>query len=312
MSDFTTAMKVLVKHDICTKKNVGKLMEKFGFKDFEKLGCVAYRSDSKHFSGVMREVLTAHVIDNIDTVLKLETDTSVSKTLNELLVLKITDEATSERIGTVIHELPLKHVLSMCRVVNETKFRDILFEAVREKMIASKGSSTIDATYLKKLNSNGDKNIDTPAVSKTRLPRGKKTKFVRFQSQPRQQQPTETKKGIEQCLPFVSIVKILNIEKELEQFGYYDNGMPPPIVVHPGEILKGMENIGDRGLQRPRLKTRNEVLPYPFAFRITDEGKYAFYEWEGKRDKYIRFDVAQRKHIKYWEKSQKLMRLRRR
>ena len=88
MSDFTTAMKVLVKHDICTKKNVGKLMEKFGFKDFEKLGCVAYRSDSKHFSGVMREVLTAHVIDNIDTVLKLETDTSVSKTLNELLYLK--------------------------------------------------------------------------------------------------------------------------------------------------------------------------------------------------------------------------------
>ncbi len=106
---------------------------------------------------------------------------------------------------------------------------------------------------------------------------------------------------------YVSIWKVAGVSEALKNRGYNDNGLDPDHKGQPkaGSLLQGMEERGD-GYQRPKLGKRNAALTYPFEFRITEDG-YEFVERVDNEWVELTFAEASKKHIEYFDRSQKIM-----
>lgn len=323
MDTLRNAINVLKRHNLCSKEALEKILTAHDSRSLTKLQEIARWSDVKHFTAYMRDSLSAHISKNLKTVLNLKTDTAVKLILDELRVLVIVDSATGERIGDVVKDLSWKGVVDTCRVVDEAGFCAVLFDEVVAHFVKTKcaltdgkktarihSPSDMKTSYSMTLASAKESSAASRVAKKTLA---KKTLAKKTLAAKSTWQEVPAKRSVAQklqarpVLPFVSIVKILGIEKELKQVGYHDNGMHPPAQVKCEEILKGMIDLGG-GYQKPRLKKRNAALFYPFSFRINEKGTYSFYEENEKGWDYISFDEAKRRHVSYWKKSQQIMR----
>lgn len=307
MSEIILSVIFLERHGKCNAESVGKFLESKEIKKIDDLTALMISLGKNHFVSSLKTYLVRYVLKNINLFKKIDEKHSpgIRLILKEISTLVCAGVADEETINRIVQDLPWAGVVAMCGLYKK-HFKPILHDLVVKYLIDT------DFETPKKVS---DMSYATRLASKPRVVQPKPLKKI-VQPKQRAKNPgwtqvkrkqdgkTHGKKSTPNT--FVSILRILGIDKKVEK--YNDYGQNPPRNVEPGQILEGMHDLGD-GYQRPRLKARLEALHYPFSFNITEKG-YQFWEQDPSTYRWykISFKDAQEKHIEYWNQSTKIMR----